>query len=41
MRRLGMLFHKNVEYPLDPGAEYVLHRGDAPPELPLALIAVE
>jgi RimJ/RimL family protein N-acetyltransferase len=41
MRRLGMRFYKSVEYPLGPGAEYVLHRGDAAPEPPPALIAVE
>jgi RimJ/RimL family protein N-acetyltransferase len=27
MRRLGMRFHKSVQYPLGAGAEYVLHRG--------------
>jgi RimJ/RimL family protein N-acetyltransferase len=40
-RRLGMRFHKSVQYPLGAGAEYVLRRGDpgptpAPPLLPLA-----
>jgi RimJ/RimL family protein N-acetyltransferase len=27
MRRLGMQFHKDVEYPLGAGAEYILRRG--------------
>jgi hypothetical protein len=31
MRRLGMRFHKNVQYPLGAGVEYVLHRDDAAP----------
>ena len=31
MRRLGMQFHKDVEYPLGAGAEYILRRGDARP----------
>ncbi|HEY2616797.1 MAG TPA: GNAT family N-acetyltransferase [Acetobacteraceae bacterium] len=31
MRRLGMRFHKDVEYPLGAGAEYVLQRDDAGP----------
>ena len=31
MRRLGMRFHKNVQYPLGAGVEYVLHRDDAGP----------
>jgi [ribosomal protein S5]-alanine N-acetyltransferase len=31
MRRLGMHFHKNVQYPLGAGAEYVLHRDDIGP----------
>jgi len=31
MRRLGMRFHKDVLYPLGPGVEYVLHRGDRGP----------
>jgi RimJ/RimL family protein N-acetyltransferase len=28
MRRLGMRFHKDVQYPLGAGVEYVLHRDD-------------
>jgi [ribosomal protein S5]-alanine N-acetyltransferase len=28
MRRLGMRFHKAVQYPLGAGVEYVLHRDD-------------
>jgi RimJ/RimL family protein N-acetyltransferase len=28
MRRLGMRFHREVEYPLGAGVEYVLHRDD-------------
>jgi len=28
MRRLGMRCHKNVQYPLGAGVEYVLHRDD-------------
>ena len=41
MRRLGMRFHKEVQYPLGAGADYVLHRDDpgpkpAPALLPLA-----
>jgi RimJ/RimL family protein N-acetyltransferase len=31
MRRLGMRFHKDVQYPLGAGVEYVLHRDDAGP----------
>ena len=31
MRRLGMRFHRDVQYPLGAGVEYVLHRGDAGP----------
>jgi ribosomal-protein-alanine N-acetyltransferase len=31
MRRLGMRFHKGVQYPLGAGVEYVLHRDDAGP----------
>lgn len=31
MRRLGMRFLKDVQYPLGAGAEYVLHRDDAGP----------
>jgi [ribosomal protein S5]-alanine N-acetyltransferase len=31
MRRLGMRFHKNVQYPLGAGAEYILHRSDHGP----------
>jgi RimJ/RimL family protein N-acetyltransferase len=31
MRRLGLRFHKDVLYPLGPGVEYVLHRGDQGP----------
>ena len=31
MRRLGMRFHKEVQYALGPGAEYILHRGDTGP----------
>jgi [ribosomal protein S5]-alanine N-acetyltransferase len=38
MRRLGMRFHKSVQYPLGAGAEYVLHRGDpGPTPAPLLL----
>ncbi len=29
MQRLGMRFHRDVEYPLGAGVEYVLHRGGA------------
>lgn len=28
MRRLGMRFHKDVQYPLGAGVEYVMHRDD-------------
>ncbi len=40
MRRLGMTFHRNVQYPLGAGMEYKLHRDDAgptprPPLIPL------
>jgi ribosomal-protein-alanine N-acetyltransferase len=43
MRRLGMRFHKDVQYPLGAGAEYVLHRDDAgptprPPALVIAAV---
>jgi [ribosomal protein S5]-alanine N-acetyltransferase len=31
MRRLGMRFHKDVQYPLGAGVEYVLHRNDIGP----------
>ena len=31
MRRLGMRFRKNVQYPLGAGVEYVLHRDDVGP----------
>jgi [ribosomal protein S5]-alanine N-acetyltransferase len=31
IRRLGMRFHKNVQYPLGAGVEYVMHRDDAGP----------
>ena len=31
MRRLGMRFHKDVQYPLGAGVEYVLHRDDIGP----------
>jgi [ribosomal protein S5]-alanine N-acetyltransferase len=31
MRRLGMQFHKDVQYPLGAGVEYVLHRYDVGP----------
>jgi [ribosomal protein S5]-alanine N-acetyltransferase len=31
MRRLGMRFHKDVQYPLGTGVEYVLHRDDVGP----------
>lgn len=31
MRRLGMQFHKTVQYPLGAGVEYILHRHDAGP----------
>jgi RimJ/RimL family protein N-acetyltransferase len=37
MRRLGMHFHKDVQYPLGAGAEYVLHRDDVGP-LPKPLL---
>jgi 2-phosphosulfolactate phosphatase len=31
MRRLGMWFYRNVQYPLGPGVEYVLHHDDPGP----------
>jgi [ribosomal protein S5]-alanine N-acetyltransferase len=31
MRRLGMRFHKAVQYPLGAGVEYLLHRDDIEP----------
>ena len=31
IRRLGMWFHQNVQYPLGPGVEYVLHHDDPGP----------
>ena len=31
MRRLGMRFHKDVQYPLGAGVEYALHRDDVGP----------
>jgi RimJ/RimL family protein N-acetyltransferase len=41
MRRLGMRFHKDVQYPLGAGVEYVLHRDDAGPVPRPALIPLE
>jgi RimJ/RimL family protein N-acetyltransferase len=38
MRRLGMGFHKDVQYPLGAGAEYVLHRDDPGPKPEPALL---
>ena len=38
MRRLGMRFHKSVQYPLGDGTEYLLHRNDAGPMPRPALI---
>jgi [ribosomal protein S5]-alanine N-acetyltransferase len=38
MRRLGMHFHRELQYPLGPGVEYVLHRDDAGPLPKPALI---
>lgn len=32
MHRLGMRFHKEVQYPLGAGVEYVLHRDDPGPK---------
>lgn len=37
MRRLGMRFHKHVQYPLGAGVEHVLHRDDPVP-LPKAVL---
>jgi RimJ/RimL family protein N-acetyltransferase len=31
MRRLGMRFHKDVQYPLGAGVEYVVHRAEVGP----------
>jgi hypothetical protein len=31
MRRLGMRFHNDVQYPLGAGVEYVMHRDDVGP----------
>jgi len=31
MRRLGMRFHKDVQYPLGAGVEYVIHQDDVGP----------
>ena len=41
MRRLGMRFHKDVQYPLGAGVEYVIHRDDAGPLPKPALISLE
>ena len=41
MRRLGMRFHKEVQYPLGAGVEYVLHCDDAGPLPRPALIPLE
>jgi RimJ/RimL family protein N-acetyltransferase len=38
MRRLGMRFHRNVQYPLGGGAEYILSRDDPGPVPQPALI---
>lgn len=41
MQRLGMRFHKDVQYPLGAGAEYILQRSDPGPPQPPALIPIE
>lgn len=41
MHRLGMRFHKNVEYPLGAGAEYILRRSNPGPVPRPALIPLE
>ena len=41
MRRLGMRFHKDVQYPLGAGVEYVLHRDDIGPVPKPVLIPIE
>jgi RimJ/RimL family protein N-acetyltransferase len=41
MRRLGMRFYKNVQYPLGAGAEYILHRDDPAPKPKPALIPLD
>jgi hypothetical protein len=38
MRRLGMRFHRNVQYPLGGGAEHILYRDDPGPVPRPALI---
>jgi ribosomal-protein-alanine N-acetyltransferase len=40
MRRLGMHFYKDVQYPLGAGVEYVLHRGDVGPLPKPALLSM-
>jgi [ribosomal protein S5]-alanine N-acetyltransferase len=40
MRRLGMRFHKDVQYPLGAGVEYVLHRDDVGPQPKPVLISL-
>jgi [ribosomal protein S5]-alanine N-acetyltransferase len=40
MRRLGMRFHKDVQYPLGAGVEYVLHRDDVGPRPKPVLISL-
>jgi hypothetical protein len=41
MRRLGMRFHKNVQYSLGTGAEYILHRDDPAPKPEPTLIPLD
>ena len=40
MKRMGMQFHANVTYPLGPGVEYVLRRGDPDPSPAPALLRI-
>jgi RimJ/RimL family protein N-acetyltransferase len=41
MRRLGMRFRRNVQYPLGAGVEYALSRDDARPTAPPPLIRLD
>ena len=40
MRRLGMTFRRDVQYPLGPGVEYAIHRDDPRPSHAPALLSI-
>jgi hypothetical protein len=41
MRRLGMTFRRDVQYPLGPGVEYAIHRDDPRPSQAPALLSID